>query len=186
MKSAGVTQLNTFNNNWYKPGKSFAVKSLWYITNSILLKSGIPGSAWRRILLKLYGAKMGKDVVLKPRINIKYPWKLEVGDYSWIGEQVWIDNLDLVVIGKNCCISQGAFLLCGNHNYKSPAFDLTIAPITLEDGVWIGAKSVVVPGVVCKDHSILTVGSIATKNLESYGIYSGNPASRIKERVIER
>ena len=131
----------------------------------------------------MFGAKTGKNIILKPRINIKYPWFLEIGNNCWIGENVWIDNLTTVKIGNNVCISQGAYLLTGNHNYKKETFDLIVKEIILEDGVWIGAKSVVSPGVVCRSHSILTVGSIAVRDMEQYGIYQGNPAVLKKYRV---
>jgi len=117
-------------------------------------------------------------------VNIKYPWKLKIGDHCWIGEKVWIDNLDEVTIGNHVCISQGAFLICGNHNYKSSTFDLQVKPITLESGSWIGAKSIVGPGVTVANHAVLSLGSIATKDLEAYGIYRGNPAVKIKTRTI--
>lgn len=136
------------------------------------------------MLLKLFGAKVGSGVVIKPGVNIKYPWKLIIGDFSWIGEDVWIDNIEQVIIGSNVCISQGAMLLTGNHNYKSVSFDLVIGSITLEEGVWIGAQAVVCPGVSCGSHSILTVGSVAPKNLEPYSIYQGNPAIKIRNRII--
>lgn len=143
-----------------------------------------PFSGLKVILLRLFGAKVGKGVVIKPNINIKYPWLLEIGDYTWIGERAWIDNLAQVKIGKNCCISQGAMLLCGNHNYKKPTFDLIVKPITLEDGAWVGALSVVCPGVTIKSHAILTVQSVAAETLEPFALYKGNPAVRIRERVI--
>ncbi|MCK5559754.1 MAG: colanic acid biosynthesis acetyltransferase WcaF, partial [Thermoplasmata archaeon] len=118
-------------------------------------------------------------------VNIKYPWLLGLGNYTWIGEGVWIDNLTHVEIGSNSCISQGALLLTGNHNYKKTSFDLITGEILLEDGVWIGAKSVVCPNVKCKSHSILSVGSVAINDLEPYGIYQGNPAIKIRDRNIE-
>ncbi|MDB5191411.1 MAG: wcaF [Segetibacter sp.] len=121
---------------------------------------------------------------MKPSVNIKYPWKLELGDYCWIGEKVWIDNLAPVIIGNNVCISQGAMLLCGNHDFTKSTFDLLVKPITLEDGVWIGAKSMVCPGVLCATHSILTVQSVATRNLSAYTIYQGNPALAVKKRIV--
>jgi putative colanic acid biosynthesis acetyltransferase WcaF len=109
---------------------------------------------------------------------------LNIGDYSWIGENVWIDNLDHVVIGNNVCLSQGALLLSGSHDYRKQSFDLIIGKIILEDGVWICAKSIVCANVICKSHSVLTVNSIATKDLESYSIYRGSPAIKIRERII--
>jgi putative colanic acid biosynthesis acetyltransferase WcaF len=124
-------------------------------------------------------------VTIKPNVTIKYPWHLTIGNHVWIGEQVWIDNLSRVTIKNNCCVSQGAMLLCGNHDYSKTSFDLIVKDITLEEGVWIGAKSIVCPGVSIGSHSVLTVNSVATSNLEPWGIYQGNPAVKIKERVIK-
>ena len=131
------------------------------------------------------GAKIGKKVVIKPGVNIKYPWLLSVGDFSWIGEDVWIDNLAQTDIGAHCCLSQGAMLLCGNHHYGRSTFDLMVAPITLEDGVWIGAKAVVTPGCRCASHAVLSAMSLAVGQLEAYTVYRGNPAVALKKRNIE-
>ena len=179
-----ITKLNKFDNSWYKPG-SFLKRMCWFFINSIFFKSSFFSSnPLKKLLLKLFGAKVGEGVVIKPNVNIKYPWFLSIGDYSWIGEEVWIDNLASVEIGSHVCISQGAFLLCGNHDYTKSSFDLMVKPILIEDGVWVGAKSVVCPGVTCFSHAVLSVGSVATKNLEAYSIYQGNPAQKIKERRI--
>ena len=96
---------------------------------------------------------------------------------------MWIDNLDQVSIGNHVCISQGAMLLCGNHDYKKATFDLITGPIVLENGVWIGAKASVAPGVTCASHSVLTMGSIATKDLAAWQIYQGVPAVAKKLRT---
>lgn len=176
--------LSIFDNTWYRPGNPFK-RSIWHIVNRLFLNTSIPyPSAFKILILKLFGAKIGENIVIKPKVSIKYPWFLAIGNYSWIGENVWIDNLAQVKIGSNCCISQGALLLCGNHNYQKTSFDLMIGQIILEDGVWIGAKATVCPGVTCKSHSVLTAGSVATKELDAYSIYQGNPAQKVKERVI--
>lgn len=178
------TDLSRFDNGWYKPGPAVK-RGLWYMANVLFLQNRLfLSSGTKRAILRLFGAKIGKGVVLKPGINIKYPWRLSIGDYSWIGEGVWIDNLGEVSIGKNCCLSQGAMLLCGNHDYKKSTFDLMVGDITLEDGGWIGAKSVVCPGVSVGSHAVLAVGSIATSDLEAYAIYQGNPAVQVKKRII--
>jgi putative colanic acid biosynthesis acetyltransferase WcaF len=179
------TQLNKFTNNWYTSGASKPKMLLWYFVNLIFFTSRwLPVSAIKVALLRIFGAQVGSGVVIKPAVNIKYPWRLKIGNHVWIGEQVWIDNLENVEIGHHVCISQGAMLLCGNHNYKKSSFDLMVGKIILEEGAWIGAQTVVCPGVVCKTHSILTVGSVATSELKAYTIYQGNPAKAVKERVI--
>jgi putative colanic acid biosynthesis acetyltransferase WcaF len=180
----GKVSLSSFNNSWYKPGSSLK-RFIWYFKNLFLFKSPVlwPYS-WKRFALRFYGAKVGKRVIIKPSVNIKYPWFLEIGDNVWIGEEVWIDNLAKIKIGNDVCISQGALLLTGNHNYKKSSFDLIVEPITIEDGVWVGAKAVVCPGVTMNSHSILTAGSVLTKDTEAYTIYQGNPAVAVRKREI--
>lgn len=157
----------------------------WYFTSMFFFRSGlVPVSSILVFILKLFGAKIGKDVRIKPYIYIHYPWKLTIGDYSWLAE-CRIENLADVNIGKNVCVSQNAMLLTGNHNYKKVDFDLITKPIILEDGAWIGANATVCPGVIAASHAVLTVGAVATKNLEAYAIYQGNPAVKIKDRVID-
>jgi len=142
-------------------------------------------SSFKAKLLKWFGAKVGSGVVIKPDMNIKYPWFLEIGNDCWIGEGVWIDNLAVVKVGSNVVLSQGAYLLTGSHDYKKETFDLMLGDIVLEDGVWIGAKATVCPGVTCRSHAVLSVGSVATKDLEAYKIYQGNPAEVKRERSID-
>lgn len=180
-----MMDLSSYNNKHYNPGNIFK-RSIWYFANLIFIKNPwIPSSAIKKSVLVLFGAKIGKGVVIKPSVNVKYPWNLKIGHHVWIGEGVWIDNLGKVEIKNNVCISQGAMLLTGNHNYKKETFDLIVKDILLEDGVWIGAKSVVCPGVHCGVNSILTAGSIATNHLNSDMIYQGNPATEIRKRSID-
>lgn len=184
-KRISVQLHKRFDTKGYETGASRLKLLLWYFTSCLLFRSGIiPFSVVLVAILRAFGAKIGRDVRIKPYVYIKFPWKLEMGDHSWLAE-CYIENLAPVKIGKNVCVSQGAMLLTGNHNYKRSGFDLVTAPVILEDGVWIGAKATVCPGVTCGSHSILTVGSVATKNMEEYSIYQGNPAVKIRERVIE-
>lgn len=177
--------LARYNNSWYNPGRPKPVIALWYLVNILFFNNNFfPLYAAKRLILRVFGAKLGKGVLIKPSVNIKYPWRLHIGNHVWIGEGVWIDNLATVQIGDNVCLSQGAMLLTGNHNYKLPTFDLMTGPIILEDGVWIGAKSIVCPGVRAKSHAVLTVASVAVEDLEPFGIYQGNPAVLIRKRRL--
>ncbi len=181
------TDLSTYNNNWYKStlGAGRLKQVLWYFINVLFFINPLnPLSGLKCWLLKCFGARLGKSVVIKPGVNIKYPWKLTIGDHCWIGESVWIDNLDEVKLGDHVCLSQGAMLLTGNHNYKKTGFDLMVKEIMLEDGVWICAKAIVCPGVTAHSHAVLSVGSVATQDLEAYTIYSGSPAVAVKQREI--
>ena len=178
-------ELNTYQNPEFDRGASKLRELLWMFCSALFFQHSLAGlNSFNVFLLRRFGATIGKGVLIKPNVRIKFPWKLAIGDHVWIGEQVWIDNLSSVSIADNVCLSQGAMLLCGNHNYKLASFDLMVAPIHLEEGVWIGTKAIVCPGVRCKSHAVLSVASVATADLEAYTIYQGNPAQAIKTRVI--
>jgi putative colanic acid biosynthesis acetyltransferase WcaF len=180
------TDLSLYNNHPYHPGGNAFKRLLWHYTNLFFLKSGLFPVYWIKIfLLKIFGAKMGKNITIKPYVNIKYPWNVTIGDNVWIGENVWLDSLEMITIGANACISQGAIILTGSHNYKKTTFNLITAPVILEDGVWIGAGALVNQGIIAASHAVLTSGSIATKDMEAYSIYQGNPAVKVRNRVIE-
>ncbi len=177
--------LSTYNNSWYKPGSSLK-RFAWHYVNIVFFRSGFfPLYKLKTSLLRIFGAKVGKNVLIKPHVNIKYPWFLQLGNNIWIGEEVWIDNLAEVKIADNVCLSQGALLLCGNHNYTKTSFDLIVKPIILEEGVWICAKSIICGGVVCRNHSIVSTASVLSNTTEAFGIYKGNPAVKIKQRLME-
>lgn len=178
--------LRKYSNSWYHPGNAIK-RILWYAVNVIFFRTPVAYPVkLKTLFLKVFGAKIGKGLVIKPYVNIKYPWFLEIGDNTWIGEGLFIDNLGRVSIGNNVCISQNASLLTGSHNYKHSAFDLIIGKIDIKDGAWIGAGAIVCPGVTCGSYSVLTAGSVATHDLEPYKIYQGNPAVYKRDRIIEK
>jgi putative colanic acid biosynthesis acetyltransferase WcaF len=177
--------LSNYNNSWYKPGRGFLIRAIWHFLNKLVLQSALfPSSSFMIYCLKLFGAKIGRGVVVKPGINIKYPWNLEIGDYTWIGENTWLDSLAQIKIGNNVCISQGSYFCTGNHDWTDPVFGLIVKPIIIEDGAWIGARATVLPGVTVASHSIVTAGSVIGKDTEPYMIYAGSPAVKVKERKI--
>ena len=186
MKAENTVDLKTFENNSFDRGASKYRETLWLLIRSILfIGSPFPLYSFKRFVLRVFGAKIGKGVIVKPGAKITFPWKLEVGDFAWIGEECWIINLDLVRIGNNVCIAQRAMLCTGNHDYSRSTFDLMTSPIMLEEGAWIAANAWVGPGVTVGSHALLTAGSVATRDLEPYKIYQGNPARAIKDRQIK-
>jgi putative colanic acid biosynthesis acetyltransferase WcaF len=177
-------RLAHYSNPQFSRGRSRLVEALWLLIQWGLVSSRIPGSAHRRWLLRAFGARIGKGVQIKPGVRVKFPWRLGIGDHSWIGEDVWIDNLAPVTIGSDCCISQRAYLCTGSHDWSRPTFDLIVRPICVESAAWIAACSVVGPGVTVGQGAVLGLGSTATRDLEPWMIYAGTPAAPVRRREI--
>jgi putative colanic acid biosynthesis acetyltransferase WcaF len=166
-------------------GRSLVIEALWYFLGLPLLRSAIiTSSGFRCRLLRLFGAKIGAGVYIKPGLRVKFPWYLEVRDHCWLGEDLWIDNLAQVTIGPHACVSQGAYLCTGNHDWSSPNMKLFRRPIVCGRGSWVGARSVVCPGVTIGDGAILTAGSVAPKSIPSFEIHAGNPAAFVRRRAL--
>jgi putative colanic acid biosynthesis acetyltransferase WcaF len=177
--------LSKFDNSWYNPGRSLIVQAAWFFIGLPLLRcSVIPSSALRVHLLRAFGASVGQGVAIKPGVRVKYPWLLSIGNHSWLGEDCWIDNLALVSIGNNVCVSQGAYLCTGNHDWSDPAFGLVVRPITLQDGAWVGAKAIICPGVNLEQNSIAAAGSVVTKTIPFGEIHAGQPAHLMRLRAL--
>ncbi len=174
------------NPPWHDKGRGVAVRVLWHFINTAFFENSLnPSSGLKIALLKLFGATVGAGVIIKPGVNIKHPWFLAVGDNVWIGERVWLDNTFApITLGPNVCLSQGAYLCTGNHDWTDPAFGLIERPLTVESGAWVGAGAKVLPGAFVADHAVIAGGAVLSKPTEPYTIYAGNPAAAVKKRVI--
>jgi putative colanic acid biosynthesis acetyltransferase WcaF len=172
------TRLDKFDHaKGLERGRPKSVEAVWYLLKCFFLLSPLPWpSAMRVALLRAFGAKIGRGVNIKPRVNVHFPWKLEVGDHAWIGEEVFILNFEPVRIGAQACISQRAFLCTGNHDFRDPAFSYRNAPITVGDGAWVGAAVFVGPGVEIGAESVVAAGSVVTRSLPANALCSGHPA----------
>ena len=168
----------------YQPGRSRAYRALWLITEALVfLNPLVTPYALKRAVLRRFGARIGQGVIIKPNVHVKYPWHLEIGDNAWIGERAWVDNFVLVRIGANAVVSQGAYICTGNHDWSDPGMGLVVSPITIEDGAWVGAFSRIAPGVNVGSEAVVTLGSVLVTDADPRGIYRGNPAARIRDRV---
>ncbi len=173
------------DNSEYEKGRSLFVQMLWHFVGLPLLRSHlIPISRLKCALLRLFGANLGRGVYIKPGVRVKFPWYLTVGDYCWLGEDLWIDNLTDVRIGSNVCISQAAYLCTGNHDWTTPNMKLFRRPIHVEDGSWVGARAILCPGVSIGSGSIVAAGSVVTRSIGEYEVWAGNPAVFVRERRI--
>lgn len=180
----GSVRLDLFKNPEFFRGASRITELCWITISGLLVESWLPGSGWRRVLLRAFGARIGKSVIIKPRVRVKFPWRLRVGDYSWIGEDVWIDNLAEVTVGSHCCLSQGAYLCTGSHDWTDPNFGLITCPIELGDGCWIGAKASLCPGTQVEEGAVVTMGSVANGRLTAWTVHVSGPARPKRQRQL--
>jgi putative colanic acid biosynthesis acetyltransferase WcaF len=175
--------LSRFANPEYDPGRGVIARTLWYYVSLLVFESGwLPLSGVKRRLLRLFGARIGEGVVIKPQVRIKYPWRLAIGDHCWIGQDVWIDNIDDIRIGSQVCVSQYAYLCTGSHDPNRIAFDLIHKPIVVEDGAWLAARCTVLPGVTVGANAIVAGGSVVTRDVEPATIVAGVPARKLGDR----
>ncbi len=185
-RTAGRVDLSRYENSAYHPGRPWIVRLVWFLIGLPLLRCAlIPSSAFRRTLLRAFGAQIADGVVMQQNFCVKYPWNLQVGKNSWFGEECWIDNLVPVTIGRDVCISQGAYLCTGNHDWSDPAFGLIVRPIRLEDGAWVGARASLAPGVVIGECAIVGLGAVVTKSVPPFEIHAGNPAVFVRVREFQ-
>lgn len=167
-------------------GASKVKELIWYLIKMLFFLNAFPfPSSFKSTLLRLFGAKVGKGLVIKPRVNIHFPWKLIIGDDVWIGEEAFLLNFEPLIIGNNVCISQRAFLCGGNHDFRDPTMSYRNGPITLLDGSWIGALVFIGPDVIVGVDAILAAGSVITKSVPNNSIFKGNPAVQVGNRWKE-
>jgi putative colanic acid biosynthesis acetyltransferase WcaF len=184
--AAGI-DLSKPDNTELVRGAPLIVEAAWFFVGLPILRSAlIPFSGLRSRLLRLFGARIGKGVHIKPGLRVKFPWYLQVGDHCWLGEDLWIDNLAEVVIESHSCVSQGVYLCTGNHDWTTPNMKLFRKPIRCGRGSWIGARSVVCPGVTVGAGAIVAAGSVVTRDIPPMEVHGGNPAGYLRLRKMKR
>lgn len=181
-----MVRLDNYRTDSYNPGAALWKQILWFFLGDALVRSRLlPGSALKVFILRIFGAKIGQQVRVKPGVRVKFPWRLVVGDYVWIGENAWIDNLATVTLESHVCLSQEVYLCTGNHDWSHSSFNLITGEIYIEEGSWIAARATIGPGVTVEKGAILSLGSVTGRSLNSMTIYAGNPAQPMKKRVIK-
>jgi putative colanic acid biosynthesis acetyltransferase WcaF len=158
-------------------------RALWHIAYALLFRpSPRPCHAWRAWLLRCFGARLGRHCHIYPRSRIWAPWNLSCEDGAAIADEAVIYNAAEVHLGLHAIVSQQAYICTATHDIDDPAFPMTVAPISLGQYAWVCARACVLPGVAIRDGAVLGLGSVASKNLESWQVYAGIPARRIRQR----
>jgi putative colanic acid biosynthesis acetyltransferase WcaF len=177
-----VIDLSLAGKGNYRAQRGALIELIWFVVEACVINNKLlPLSSVRVALLRLFGAKIGTGCRFVHPLRVKSPWNLEVGDNCWFGVDVWIYNQALIRIGSNVCISQGTFLSAGSHE-MSTTMDLRVAPIVIEDGVWITSKCVVQMGVTIGRSAVVTPLSVVHRSLDAEGVYGGNPCRFIRKR----
>lgn len=168
-------------NQKFMRGASRQKEALWWICRSFLFATWFPVPSGIKVAsLRLFGAQVGQGVVIRSRVNITFPWRLEIGDHVWIGDEVTILSLDRVRIGSHCCLSQRAFLCTGSHDFSKESFDLITREIEISESCWVGAQAFVGPGVVMRKSSRCLAGAVVVKEVMEGKVVGGVPAKVLK------
>lgn len=160
-----MRRLGDFEGRGYDKGRSVLWQAAWQLASSLLVVPWFVPPRVRVIVLRAFGAKIGTGVNLRAGVRVHWPWKLEIGDDSWIGERAWLLNLEPIRIGSDVCVSQAAFLCTGSHDRRSPSFEFDNAPIRVEDGAWIAARATVLRGVTVGADSVVGATALVTKDV---------------------
>ena len=164
---------------WAKP--SWMVY-LWALVEMAVVTNPLqPSSRLRRCALTLFGARVGNGAVLRPRLRVKFPWNLEVGDRCWIGEDVWIHNQDRVTIGSDAVLSQGSFVTTGSHSYRTD-MGLVTQPVTIADGAWVTSRCIVLGGAQILRSALVLPGTVVRGRVPAGSLYGGSPPHVVGER----
>jgi putative colanic acid biosynthesis acetyltransferase WcaF len=163
-----MIDLSKFNNSGFSRGAPRWKEAMWWLCRSLLFAPWFPvPSSLKVAALRVFGAKVGSGVVIRSRVNITFPWKLEIGDHVWIGDEVLILSLDRVKIGSNVCLSQRTFLCTGSHDFRAEGFDLITKPIEIGDSCWIAACAFVGPGARVPSGTMVKAGERWLENLRT-------------------
>ena len=171
-------RLDLYDNSDFDRGAGRIKEACWILAKILFFQGPFPWpSGLRAALLRGFGARVGRSVVIRSGVNFTFPWRVSIGDHVWIGEEVLILSLAPVSIGSHVCISQRAFLCTGSHDWRRETFDLKTLPIVVDESVWIAAAAFVGPGVRIGRGSIVSAGSVLMKPVPDNSIVQGNPAS---------
>ncbi|MEB3182128.1 MAG: hormogonium polysaccharide biosynthesis acetyltransferase HpsU [Nostocaceae cyanobacterium] len=176
--------LRKYDQSWFDRGRPGWYILLWWFVQAIAFPlSPHPLNSARCALLRLFGATIGTDVIIRPTARFTYPWKITIGDYSWIGDDVVLYSLDHINIGKHCVISQKSYLCTGSHDIQDPAFGLKTASITIGNGVWIAADCFIAPGIQIDANAVIGARSSVFSHMPAGQVCYGNPCRPMYSRL---
>jgi putative colanic acid biosynthesis acetyltransferase WcaF len=164
-----------------KPG--WYVQLWWIVEGTLFRLSPQFMYSWRAFLLRCFGAKVGKNVIIRPTVRTQFPWKVNIGDFSWIGDDVVLYSLGEIIIGSNVVVSQKSYLCTGSHDYQDINFLIFAKSIIIEDECWIATDVYIGPGVIIGKGTVVGARSSVFQSLPGNKICLGSPARIVKDRA---
>jgi putative colanic acid biosynthesis acetyltransferase WcaF len=159
---------------------------LWWIVQAVLFHTSPQALyGWRRLLLRIFGARIGKGVLIRPSASVTYPWKLSIGNWSWVGDHATLYTLGEIAIGDNAVVSQHSYLCAASHDYTRPTFDLYAKAIRVESEAWLAANVFVGPGVTIGRGAVVGACSVVLKDVPSLMVCAGNPLKVLRARSTQ-
>ncbi len=178
--------LRRYDQSWYDRGRPGWFVLLWWLVQGVCFPLSLHSfNGWRCFLLRLFGAKIGSDAIVRPTARFTYPWKVEIGDCVWIGDDVVFYSLDRITIGSHCVVSQKTYLCTGSHDSSDPAFGLITAPIAVGNGAWIAADCFIAAGVKIGANALISARSSVFKDMPAGYICRGTPCQALKPRTMK-
>ena len=167
-------------------GRSALVVQLWWIVQALFFRTSPQFMyGYRRWLLRLFGAKVGKGVILRPTMSVQFPWKVTIDDYAWVGDDVVLYSLGPINIGQHAVVSQKSYLCTGSHDAQDPWFHITARPIVIEREAWVATDVFVGPGVTIGQGAVVGARSSVFNDLPGGKICLGCPARPVRDRLPE-
>lgn len=180
-------RLDLFDNSGFDRGRPRWVEALWILTKWAFFVTPLPWpNGWKRLLLRVFGAKVGKGVIIRPGVNVHFPWRLSVGNHCWIGESAHLLSIAPITFEDHVALGHQVYIAAGSHDIRSATMAPQHAPVLVKTGTWIASRAFIGPGVTVRERVVVGAGAVVIKDVGPDVVVAGNPARVIRPRVIDR
>lgn len=178
-------RLDQFDHSKVDRGRSRFVEVLWFLVKWAFFDTALPWPyGFKRTWLRLFGAQVGKGVVIRTRVYVHFPWRLSIGDHCWVGDGTQLLSIAPITMEDHAALAHEVYLAAGGHDIRSATMAPKNEPITIKSGVWVATRAFIGPGVTIHENAVVGAGAVVTSDVEPNAIVTGNPAKAVREREI--
>ena len=180
-----MVDLSKYDQSNFDRGRASWVVIVWWLVQAVAFPLSLHNfNGFRCWLLRLFGAKIGKNVIVRPTARFTYPWKVTIGDHSWVGDDVVFYSVDSIYVGSHAVVSQKSYLCTGSHDIQRHQFPLTTAPIKIGNGAWVATDCFIAPGVTIGANSVIGARSSVFRSIPPQQVAWGSPCKAHYERKV--